>query len=174
MAKTKQQKKEEIAKLADSFRSAKSVVFTSYDGLSVADSQILRNNLRKEAVSYLAAKKTLLKRAMDESAVSGIDIGSFAGSLGLAFGQADEVAPAKLLVKFAKGKENLKIHGGILEGAFITAEKVLELAKLPSRLELLARTVGTIKAPLTGLVNVLAGNLRGLVNVLNSIKDKKA
>jgi len=172
MAKTKEQKKKEIEKIADSFKEAKAVVFTSYDGLSVADSQALRNQLRKEDVTYVAGKKTLLKRAMAASEAKDIDLDSFAGSLGLAFGRSDEVAPAKIVAKFAKGNQHLRIHGGILEGMFITAEKVMELAKLPSRDELLAKTVHTIKAPISGLVNVLSGNLRGLVNVLNALKNK--
>jgi len=174
MAKTLKQKEEEIKKIADSLKQAKSVVFTSYDGLTVADSQKLRNDLRHEDVSYMVSKKTLLKRAMSESEIKDVDTDSFKGSLGLAFGHSDEVAPAKIVANFAKTKENLKIHGGILEGAFISAEKVMELAKLPARLEMIAKTVATIKAPITGFVNVMAGNLRGLVNVLNSIKDKKA
>jgi len=53
-------------------------------------------------------------------------------------------------------------------------EKVIELAKLPAKPQMLGVVVGTIAAPLSGFVNVLAGNLRGLVNVINSIKDSKA
>jgi len=121
----------------------------------------------------VASKKTLLKKALAESALS-VNADEFTGSLAVAFGlTAEETAPAKILAKFGKDKEAIKIQGGLLEGKFISAAKVLELAKLPSRLELLARTVGAIKAPITGFVNVLAGNLRGLVNVLNAIKDSK-
>ena len=65
------------------------------------------------------------------------------------------------------------ILGGILEGAFISRDKVLALAALPGRLELLAKTVGTLQAPISGFVNVLAGNIRGLVNVLQAVKDEK-
>jgi large subunit ribosomal protein L10 len=90
----------------------------------------------------------------------------------MAFG-SDEVAPAKILVDFAKGKE-MKIYGGLLEGKFITAAKVKELAGLPSKLELIALTVRTIQAPISGFVNVLAGNLRGLVNVLKAVKESKS
>lgn len=173
MPKTKSQKQEEVKKLKQSFASAKSAVFTSYDGLTVAQSQELRNNLRNEKVKYLACKKTLFKRALEGSKLD-FNPDEFSGSLAVAFGKEDEVAPAKILADFAKDKEALKIQGGILEGKFINASKVLELAKLPSRLELIAKTVATINAPISGFVNVLAGNIRGLVNVLNGIKKSKS
>ena len=62
----------------------------------------------------------------------------------------------------------------MLEGAFISAEKVEALAKLPGKKQLLGQLVGTLNAPISGFVNVLAGNLRGLVNILNAVKEKKA
>jgi len=64
--------------------------------------------------------------------------------------------------------------GGILEGKFLSKEEVLALAKLPSKQELYAKVVGSLNAPISGFVNVLAGNIRGLVNVLKAIEEKKA
>jgi large subunit ribosomal protein L10 len=173
MAKTRQKKETEVKNLTDNFADAKAVVFTTFSNLSVADSQNLRSDLRKEGVSYLASKKTLLRKVLAEQEVGEINLADFSGNVGLAFGKEDEIAPAKIVAKFAKGREGFVIRGGILEGAFITAEKVMELAKLPIREELLAITVRTIQAPISGFVNVLAGNLRGLVNVLNAVKDSK-
>lgn len=172
MPKNKSQKDSEVKKLQEQFALAKTAVFLSYTGLNVKDAQILRNNLRQEGAAMIASKKTLLKKALAQSGLE-VDADKFSGSLAVAFGAGDEVAPAKVLAKFGKDKEAIKIQGGLLEGKFISVAKVLELAKLPSRLELLAKTAAAIKAPLTGLVNVLAGNLRGLVNVLNSIKESK-
>lgn len=172
MPKNKTQKGSEVKNLQEQFASAKSAVFLSYTGLNVKDSQVLRNTLRAEGANLIASKKTLLKKALAESGLE-VNADEFSGSLAVAFGQQEEIAPAKILAKFGKDKEAVKIQGGLLEGKFISAAKVLELAKLPGRLELLAKTVGTIKAPITSFVNVLAGNLRGLVNVLNSIKDSK-
>jgi|SRR3989339_652752 len=173
MAKTRQKKEAEVKNLADNFADAKAVVFTTFSNLSVADSRNLRNDLRNEGVAYVASKKTLLKKVLADSRVGEIGLADFTGNVGLAFGKADEVAPAKITAKFAKGREGFVIRGGILEGVFITAEKVMELAQLPSRDELLAQTVRTINAPISGFVNVLAGNLRGLANVLNAIRNTK-
>lgn len=173
MPKTRQQKEKTVKELADGLKRAKSVVFTSFSGLSVADSRDLRNKLRNEQVEFEVSKKTLLKKALSgrELEISAID--ELKGNIGVAFGLADEVAPAKIIAAFNKAHDQLKIEGGILENKFLSREKIKELALLPSKLELLAKLVGTIKAPISGFVNVMAGNLRGLVNVLNAIKEKK-
>jgi len=90
----------------------------------------------------------------------------------VAFGYQDEVAPAKILNDFAKNNEHLKILGGILENKFIDKMSVISLAKLPSKQELLGQLVGTIAAPMSGMLNVLQGNLRGLVRVLSIINNQ--
>ena len=86
----------------------------------------------------------------------------------------DETTAARIVNNFAKSHELVKIFGGILEGKYINDDKVKNLANLPTRQELLAKFVGTINAPVSGFVNVLAGNLRNLVGVLNNIKEAKA
>ncbi|MCX6786070.1 MAG: 50S ribosomal protein L10 [Candidatus Komeilibacteria bacterium] len=172
MAKTRSVKQVEVKKIEESFTTASSVVFSSYDRLTVAKSQILRRALRAAGVTFLAVKKTLLEKVLKEKKLA-IDVKELKGSIALAFGTSDEVAPAKILANFAKTNEALQIQGGLLENKFITSAKVLELAALPAKLEMLAQTVRTIQAPISGFVNVLAGNLRGLVNALNAIKDSK-
>jgi len=173
MAKTKQQKQDEVKQLTDNFQEARSVVFTSFEALNMAESQDLRKKLRDEKVAFQVSKKTLLKKALNDAKIDGVELNDFTGNVAVAFGKEDEVAPAKVLNNFAKDHEQLQIKSGMLEGQIITQEKVKQLAGLPSRMELIAKTVATIGAPLSGFVNVLSGNLRGLVNVLNSIKENK-
>jgi len=79
-----------------------------------------------------------------------------------------------VLAAFAKTSEALKIVGGILEGKLLDAVAVISLSKVPSRQELLAKLVGSLQSPLAGLANVLAGNLRGLVQTLKALQEKKA
>ncbi|MBU1131567.1 50S ribosomal protein L10 [Patescibacteria group bacterium] len=171
MPKTRQQKEQEVKKMIDELKNSKAVVFTTFDGLNVENNQELRNKLRNERVTYQVSKKTLLKMALKDFEVEGLDIDRLKGSVGVAASADDEVIAAKILANFAKVHEQLTIDGGILEGRYIGKEKVIELSKLPSKLELIAKTVATINAPISGFVNVLAGNLRGLVNVLSAIKD---
>jgi large subunit ribosomal protein L10 len=174
MAKSRKQKEATLGDLTAQLGKAKSVVFADVKGLNVKDATEFRNQARKEHIGVLVAKKTLLRLAFKEAGYAGVDPGALQGSLVMVTGYDDEVAPAKLAAEFAKEHEALKIVAGVLERKLVDAASITALSKLPSRQELIAKLVGTINAPLSGFVNVLAGNLRGLVNVMNAIKEKKA
>ncbi len=173
MAKTRQQKEVSVKQMADILKTAKSAVFASVDGLKIADTDELRKNCRAQKVSYIVSKKTLLQRALKEA---GVEVGDdvFSGGVALIAGMEDEVAPAQIAAQFAKKRNVMKFLGGILEGKAIDVNMVTALAALPSKQVLLAQLVGTLNAPVSGFVNVLAGNLRGLVNVLNNIQKSKS
>lgn len=173
MAKTRQEKETTINELAEGLKSAKSVVFANFQGLKVKDSEELRKLCRGQNVGYLVAKKSLVKKALEKVGMK-IEVEDFPGGVSTVFGREDEVAPAQVLANFAKTHEVVKLYGGILEGNFIDGLKVEALAKLPSKQQLLGQLVGTLNAPVSGLANVLAGSLRGLVSVLNNIKTSKS
>ncbi len=174
MAKSRKQKEVTLAELVEALGSAKSVVFADFKGLTVKDATDFRNKARKENVGVLVAKKTLMRLAFKNAGYEGVDPASLQGSLVMVTGFDDEVAPAKLAAEFSKEHEALKIVAGVLERKLVDAAAIKSLAKLPSKQELLAKLVGSLNAPINGFVNVLAGNLRGLVNVLNAVKDQKA
>ncbi|MEK7652870.1 MAG: 50S ribosomal protein L10 [Patescibacteria group bacterium] len=170
MPKTKKQKQEILARIKDQLAKMKTAVFVNFSGIPVKELNEFRSKAKEQGIDYLVAKKTILSRALSESNLAGQE---FQGEVGALFGFEDEVAPAKLVKEFSKNHEKMRVVGGVLEGAFIGEEKVMALAALPSRNELLAKAVGSIAAPLSGLVNVLQGNLRGLVYVLNAMREKK-
>ncbi|MEA3463929.1 MAG: 50S ribosomal protein L10 [Patescibacteria group bacterium] len=174
MAKTKEQKKQIIKDLVDKISKAKSIIFVRFAGLAVKDNEELRNMLRSEQSEYYVAKKTLMDLAFKEAGVKEIKAKEFEGQIAAVFGYEDEVAPAKIIDKFSKGLEDkIKFIQGILDNKFIKASEVAELAKLPNKQELYAKIVGSINAPVSGFVGVLAGNLRNLVYVLKAIENKK-
>lgn len=175
MAKTKIQKGEIVRSLAEKIKNSKSIVFTKFNQLGVKDNEELRGLLKKENSEFCVAKKTLLDLAFKDKKIDGLNPKDFDGKVAAIFGYDDEVAPAKIVDKFRADKEDkIEFLGGILEGRFIDVCEVSALAKIPSRLELYAKLVGSINAPVSGLVNVLAGNLRSLVYVLKAIEEKKA
>lgn len=174
MAKTKAQKKEIIGGLKNKLDDMKSAVFVNFSGIPVKEINTLRNTCKDENIGYVVAKKTLLKKVLTEKGFTDIKDDNFSGEVATVIGFEDEIAPAKLISAFAKDHDKMKILGGVLEGAIIDESKVKALAKLPSKQELLAKTVGSIAAPLSGFVNVLAGNLRNFVYALNAIKEKKS
>jgi len=172
MAKTRLQKEQTLVELQGYFDSMKSAVFVNYQGLKVKEADELRRAADKGKISYTVAKKTLLAKALKASGVE-FDAVALQGMIGVATAE-DEVAAAKLLAEFGKTHESMKILGGVVDGRVIDAFAVKALASLPSREQLLGQLVGVINGPVSGFVNVLAGNLRGLVNVLNAFKDSKA
>ena len=123
----------------------------------------------------MVAKKTLMNLAFAEAKIENLSIKDFEGRVAVVFGYEDEVAPAKIVGEFKKThKDNIDFLGGILENKYLNKEEVSALSKLPSKQELYAKIVGSLNAPVSGFVNVLAGNLRGLVTVLKAIEEKKA
>lgn len=173
MAKTRQQKEDFIKNFNEKLQQAKSIVFVHFDGLKVKEIEELRKLFRAEKIDYVVAKKTLLKKAFEKAGIENYDPATFEKEVGVAFGIEDEVAPARIIQQFSKNHEALQAFGGVLENSFVGQEKVIELSRLPSKEELLAKVVGTINAPVSGFVNVLAGNLRKLVYVLSAVKDSK-
>ncbi len=173
MAITKNKKKEIIKDLEEKLARAKSIVFTKYFGVGANDINNLRNKFRESGSEYIVAKKTLIDIALEKTNIKGKKIKDIEGEVATILGYEDEVAPAKILSDFAKEHESMKVLGGVLENKFIDATKVKALAQLPSKKELYTKLVGSIKAPVSGFVNVLSGNLRGLVTVLKAIEEKK-
>lgn len=173
MAKTRVQKEQNVQALSEQLKNAKSLVFANFQGLKVKESEELRKLCKDEQIVYMASKKTLVQKALEQAGMN-MKVTDFEGSVSVAFGIGDEVAPARVLADFAKKHEAVKIYGGVLEGNFIDGAKVTALAKLPTKQQLLGQLVGTLNAPVSGFVNVLAGNLRGLVTVLGAIKEQKA
>lgn len=173
MPKTRAQKETTLKDLVTTLKGMKSIIFANYEGLKVQDIEALRTACKAEGVFYGVAKKTLLKKAFAEVGVV-VDPKTIEGNFATVIGLTDEVAPAKVLVKFAKDHEALAIKGGLLDGKPLDVRAIAALAKLPSKQELLGMLVGTLNAPVSGFVNVLAGNLRGFVTVLQRIQESKA
>jgi len=173
MPKTKDQKKQIVDDLADKLSKQKSLVFADYKGLTVFEAQEIRKLAKEQNAEYIVAKKTLIQLALDKAGIKDVDVKAMEGNVALVIGFEDEVAPAKITAEYAKDHESLKLIGGVMENQYIDLAKVEALSKIPSKPELFAKLVGSINSPVSGFVNVLAGNLRGLVGVLNAIKDTK-
>ena len=151
MAISKNKKAEIIKKVEEIIGKAKSLVFVNFHGLTVAGANELRRSLRAKGMGYYVAKKTLMKRAFDQSNISG-DLPELSGEVGLAWGD-DSLAPVKEVYDFhKKNVEVIKIIGGVFEGAFTPAEKMLALAKIPSREILYTQFLNVINSPIQGLV----------------------
>ncbi|MFC1608725.1 50S ribosomal protein L10 [Patescibacteria group bacterium] len=166
-------KKEEIVQgLAQEIKDSKSVVFVDFRGLTVKGMTDLKRELKKENSNLRVIKKNLIAVALKEAGID-MDVKSLEGQMAVSVATDDEVSSAKIIDKFSKEDENVKIIGGLLGEKGMDADEVKALAKLPSKEELLGRLVGSLKSPMSGLVNVLKGNQRGLVYAIRAIADSK-
>jgi large subunit ribosomal protein L10 len=173
MAKKVNPKKLEVVKeLKEKISSANSIILTDYMGLNVAEITELRRKLHENDVDYKVCKNTLAKIAFNELEIEELD-DQLKGPTAIAFSYEDPVSPAKVLIEYAEDNEKLTVKSGLVEGEFVGLEKIEELSKLPSKEELIAMLLRTMKAPITGIVRVLDGNLGKFVRVLDQIKQKK-
>jgi len=173
MSITRQDKEKIVQNLSDKFSRAKSIVFLGFKGLTVKEDGELRSKLRSEDIDYKVARKTLIKRGLKEVNIEGVEDLELEGPVGTAVSYDDEVAPARLANEYAKTNKKLKLLGGYVSNKYLDAAEIKALSLLPGKDQLRAQLVGTINAPVSGFVNVLAGNIRGLVNVLKAIEDDK-
>jgi large subunit ribosomal protein L10 len=170
MALTKQGKKEVIDEVAELLGSSKLTVVAKYQGTTVKALQGLRREAKDNGTKVKVVKNRLVIQALQANeGLKSADTSELTGMLLYAFNAEDEVAPAQVLASFAKKYPTLQFVGGITsDGQFIGSDDVKALASLPSKDQLRGILVGTIAAPLSGFVNVLSGNVRGVLNVLNA------
>jgi len=168
MSLTKAQKEKIVEDLTDDLKQQKSVVFVAIGGLKVKDLSGLRRKLKEIGGKLKVVKKTLMKIAFEKMGLKLPE--NLIGEIALVSAFENEILPIKSVHQFSKENENLKILSGIFEGKLLEKEKIIEIAELPTKEELLARLVRSVSAPISGLVNVLQSNLRGLVYILSTIK----
>lgn len=174
MALSKEQKDAVVEEVTSTLQTTKITVFATYAGIGVQDLQNLRRQAKENGTVIKVVKNRLVAQALKNvEAYKDSDVSLLNGQLLFAFNAEDEVAPAQSLNDFAKKHPNLKFVGAYSEnGELMDGDSVKQLAGLPSKDQLRGQVVGTIAAPLSGFVNVMAGNLRGLVNVLNARSEQ--
>ncbi|HYF04633.1 MAG TPA: 50S ribosomal protein L10 [Patescibacteria group bacterium] len=171
MAKTKQQKSDDLAELTEKVKQAKSMVFTGYSGTTVPNMDKFRRAAEKDGVFSKVYKVTLVRKALESAGVNAESV-DFKQPVILSLSTDDETAAAKLVKAQSKDIQTLGILAGYVDGALISKAQVVALADMPGKQDLRGALVRTINAPVSGFVNVLAGNIRGLVNVLNAVATK--
>ena len=155
-----------VRELTELFSNSELIVATRYAGLNVAQMNALRVAIKQGDGDFRIAKNTLARIAADEVGKPELKP-AIEGPIGFLTTQGDPATAAKSIVTFAtENRLEIEMIGGVLGTAALSAERVDELAKLPSREQLIAQVLAQMNAPVTGLVNVLSGNIRGLVTVL--------
>ncbi len=169
----KRSEKEVVVKgIGDRFRVATSMIVTEYAGLKVSEMTELRREIRKVDGELHVLKNRLVKRALMDTEMK-VLADYLKGPTAIAFSHGDPVALSKVIAKYVESLEKLKLKGGFLGGKLLAAKDVQQIAKLPSKEELYAKLLGTLQAPIQGVLRTLQGVPQKLVLALNEIKNKK-
>ena len=166
------EKVEAVEQLTSAISEASSIILADFSGIDVESVTELRNKLRDASVGYQVVKNRLAKRAVEGAGITGLEE-FLIGPTAMAFGHGDPLAPAQILQKFIDSGGKIVIKTGFMDGQILSADQVKALASLPSREELLAKTVGTIQGPLSGLAGVLSALMRNLVSVVSAIQTAR-
>ena len=147
-------KKPVIDEIAENVKDAQSVVLVDYRGLTVAEDTDLRRQLRTAGVTYKVNKNTMMNFAFKGTELESLTP-HLEGPSALAISKEDATAPARILAKFAKTAPKLEIKGGVVEGVYYDAAGMGDIAKIPSREELLSKLLGSIQSPITNFARVI-------------------
>jgi large subunit ribosomal protein L10 len=154
------------SEVQDSVAGALYMILADYTGMTMPETTEFKKQLRDADANVKVVKNRMLQLIAK-------DLGPVTGPTAMVFGEGDVVEVAKILKKFSAGKNKPVLKGGLLEGAVLSAEDVVALAKLPGKKELQAKLVGTLAAPMTQLVGVMNQKVCSLLYVLNAVREKK-
>jgi large subunit ribosomal protein L10 len=169
------EKEQIIAEVKEKVVRAKAMYFADFTGITVEQVNDLRREFRKSNVDYRVVKNTLARKALESATGYDKVIDKLVGATGIAFGYDDPVAPARIIKKFQEKHENkLKVKVCVLETQVFDGSQLAEIAKLPSRGEVIAGIIGSIQSPIVGVLGAVNAVLRDLVSVIDAIEKKKA
>jgi large subunit ribosomal protein L10 len=173
MAKTRSEKSKLLDRYKEILKNKGGYFLVNSDKTDTSTILDLKMKLKETDADYTVVKNTLFKVALQDTDQP-LKTQDLEGPTAIIYFNEDPTVPAKLIKEIQKEKEILSAKGGVYEGEFLSEEKVMQLAEIPSREVLLAQLVGTINAPLTGFINAVTGNVKGLTVVLKGISEKSA
>ena len=167
-----QSKLDMLAKVSESLEASKGLFVIDYRGLTVKEAQELRHSLRENGAVMKVYKNNIVKIALEKAGLPAID-DVLVGTTACVFYENDPVDAAKVVKEASKKFNKLEFRGGITDGVVVNAGQAIAIADLPSREELIAKFVGCISNPLSGIVRVCNGSAQGLVTALDALVDQK-
>ncbi len=138
-----------VSEITEKMEKSSSVIVVDYKGLTVEEVTELRKKMREAGVDYKVYKNTLVRRAAKTVGIEQFDDVNLVGTNAIAFGYEDPVAPARILKEFMETNPKLQLKMGIVEGEFYNESQIVEFASIPSREVLIAKLLGSLKAPIS-------------------------
>jgi large subunit ribosomal protein L10 len=168
----KERKLELSENLSKQLENTVAIMVLDYTGLTVQQMEDIRNSIKEIGATFNVIKNSVVEKAVEDTKWDTLKE-HLKGTNVYALSFDDPAALAKALVAKAKEHKKLEIKVGSLDGSIVNAKQIEALSKLPPKEVLIAQLLGTMNAPVTGFVNVLAGNIRKLMYVLKAIEEKK-
>ena len=153
--KNRQIKEAKVLEIKEKLEKAQGVVLADYQGLSVEEDTMLRKSLREAGVEYKVYKNTLVRKAAKEVGIEQFNDELLVGTNAIAFGYEDPVAPARILKEFMDSHPKMQLKMGVVEGEFYNESQIVEFANIPSREVLLAKLLGSLKAPMSNFAYLI-------------------
>jgi large subunit ribosomal protein L10 len=149
----KEKKQSYIKEMIAQFEKSEAVLVTHYQGLSVKQLDNLRKQMREHGIQFKITKNRITKIALEKSRCKDLS-NLFTGPTAVALSE-DAVSSAKILTKFSKENENLKILGGIMGKEILDVAAVANVATLPTLDEARAKIIGILRLPAQKIVSIL-------------------
>lgn len=165
------QKATVVEEIAGQIQAADAIFAVDYRGIAVSDIAALRSRLRESGTKFRIVKNSLSERAAEKAGTGELKP-MLEGPTAFAFVDGDAALAAKALSDVGRALNTLEFKGGLMNGSTLTADEIRSIARLPARQVLDSQLVGTIAAPLSGLVRTLNGMISGLALQLQAIADQ--
>ena len=167
----KEAKKNYVKEMKENFSSHESVMIAQYQGLNVNELDELRKQLREKGILFKITKNRITKLALEKTKCKDLS-NLFTGPTAVAFGE-DAIMSARILSKFAKDNENLKLIGGLMDNEILDQAGVLNVANLPTLDEARANIVGILNASASKLVSILLARSEKMSNLPPENSEKQ-
>src|SRR5437762_866358 len=164
-------KRQMVKEMQELFSGSQVLIFTDYRGLSVSDITNLRRQLREKGVEYHVTKNTLTTLAADKAGLENI-LALLDGPTAIAFVNDDIPGAAKVLTDFVRTSRILQIRGGLMGRTVMNSDQVSDLTKILSREQYIAKIMGSIQSPMSGMVGALSAVIRAFMNVTQARVDQ--
>ena len=148
-------KSQVVAEIVEKLQKSSSTIVVDYKGLTVEEVTELRKKMREAGVEYKVYKNTLVRRAAQEVGITEFNDELLVGTNAIAFGYEDPIAPARVIKEFMEDHPKMKLKMGVVEGEFYNEAQIVEFDNIPPREVLLAKLLGSLKAPMSNFVYLL-------------------
>ena len=165
----KEQKKQYIDEMSNQFDKTEAVIVTHYQGLTVAQLDDLRKKMREHGIIFKITKNRITKLALEKTKCKDLS-NLFTGPTAVAFGE-DAIMSARILSKFAKDNENLKLIGGLMDNEVLDQAGVEKVANLPTLDEARANIIGILNASASKIVSILLAHSEKMSNLAPEISE---